>query len=110
MELVGARLDRIEGRLDEIQALLAALCQKLNRSPSNPLYISLADAAAIVGKSKPSLQKMLQRENDKLDGLKIRRIKGSVHKKDFLRFIEHKASRHPGRGEILRTAIKEIER
>lgn len=108
MEQDGQRLSRMEHRLDEIQALLAELCQRLARSPTNPSYISLDTAAQLTGKTKQAIAKLVQRENDKLGGLKIRRIKGSVHRKDFLNFLEHKTSKYSGRGERIRAALKEM--
>lgn len=95
-------------RLQTIEILLDSLTRAMGKTRIDPAFLSLDQAAAMSGKSKIAVQRLLQRNRDNPRGLKVRQIRGGVHRQDFQNFLEAMAHRRPGRGEQIRRAVKEV--
>ena len=68
-------------------------------------YITVADATALLGRSRKAIQGLLKRDAANPDGIHPWRDHGAAHAADFQRFLESK--RLTGRGGRVRRALKE---
>jgi len=102
-ENLSKTLSEILTQLSELNAKVAVLTSK-TRKPADPEYLSLVEAAALVGRSVRGLQSWLNRCADNPDKPSVRRLHGRVHKADLLKLIE--ASRKVSRGELVNAALE----
>jgi hypothetical protein len=99
-------LSEILQKLNLLDAKVSILTAARSRKPADPEYLSLVEAAVLVGRSVRGLQSWLGRCADDPDKPSVRRLHGRVHKKDLLGLVE--ASRMVGRGEIVRNALERV--
>jgi len=96
-------------RFDALEALLAELAGRICRRP-DPQVISWAEVARLLdiqGKNPTeAARRRVRRERERVDGARLRLLRGGVHRGDFLAWLETLAARRPGSGELIRGAIK----
>lgn len=93
-------------RLASIEADVAALARAAGKRKLEPSFVSLDEAAILCGRSKNALKQMLKRERAKPSGFSIRVIHGGIHRQDFQKYLNYLASKKPGRGAIVRAALR----
>ncbi len=71
-------------------------------------FISLSAAGAMCDRSISGVQHWLKRERAKPDGFPVRRIRGGVHRADFMAFLETKTNKRTERGQAARAAVDSI--
>lgn len=101
--------ETILGQLAEIRADVSLLASAAGKRRLDPQFLPLDEAARLAGRSKQGLQNLIKRELAKPDGFPIKRIHGAVHRADLLRFLEHLAAKHPGRGARVRQALSRLQ-
>lgn len=101
--IIFARLDNLGARFDQLEKLPLSFARQANKGAAGVQYLSLDHAAKMIGKTKPTLQRALRREAALPRGMKIRRIRESVHRLNFITWIESKQIM--GADEIIRCAI-----
>lgn len=95
-------------RLAAIESDVSLLARAAGKRRLNPEYLGIDEAARLAGRSKQGIQCLLKRELAKPDGFAIRRIHGAIHRQDLMRFLEHLARGHTGRGARVRAALEGI--
>ncbi len=96
-------------RLAAIEADVSLLARAAGKRRLDPQFLPLDEAARLAGRSKQGLQNLIKRELAKPDGFPIKRIHGGIHRQDLMRFLEHLAGGHTGRGARVRAALDGLD-
>lgn len=99
-------LQDLQTEIQDIKACVFALAESQGRRRVLPhKYLTVGEAAAMIGRTKKAVQRLLERDGENPEGIHPRRIHGGIHASDFRRFIESK--KISGRGAAVRAALDE---
>lgn len=101
-----ATLEEISCKLDTLEILLLDLCGKRKRQ--DPHFVRWDEAARLSGLSVEALRTRLRREDERPDGVTIKRIWGALDRKDFQAWLDRLTERRPTTGQIARRALERI--
>ena len=95
-------LKALSGLTAQVDSMLTCMIKIANGGggkKATKIYITIHEAAEMVGKKAGTLRKLFQEEARDPNGMSIRREHGTVHLKDFMNFIESR--RLASKSEIL---------